>query len=295
MANEYLVNSADLTSVANAIRTKGETSAQLVFPSGFMSAIENIKGGAELNFEVVGGTTKPSNPKPNTIWVNTSTAITSWAFSADEPTAPVSGMVWIISYPMGDVYFNALQDDAIQIYPLGAQQYINGAWKPLTASIFKNGNWSYLFADFVAGGVLNAAFTKDQSYNSITQQNGYVKFESGLNHTGIFTLTAPVDLTHFNTLYIDILNGTSYYRAGKTALICVGKNRPYSSDSSSSVTNIDSYTHFVNDTTVGEYTGFSGEFFLDVSDLSGEYYVGFAIQGTGKASHFVNVKHFGLR
>lgn len=50
MALDKLVDStqldADLTSVANAIRTKGSTSAQLTFPSGFVSAIENIPGGS---------------------------------------------------------------------------------------------------------------------------------------------------------------------------------------------------------------------------------------------------------
>lgn len=35
----------DLTSVANAIRTKGGTAASLVFPSGFVSAINAISGG----------------------------------------------------------------------------------------------------------------------------------------------------------------------------------------------------------------------------------------------------------
>lgn len=43
--SEYLVDSQDLTSVANAIRTKGETQAQLTFPSGFISAISNISTG----------------------------------------------------------------------------------------------------------------------------------------------------------------------------------------------------------------------------------------------------------
>lgn len=41
----YLVSGTDLTSVANAIRTKGGTSAQLEFPSGFVTAIGNISGG----------------------------------------------------------------------------------------------------------------------------------------------------------------------------------------------------------------------------------------------------------
>lgn len=48
MAVDKLVDSAqldaDLTSVANAIRTKGGTSAQLAFPSGFVSAIGAISG-----------------------------------------------------------------------------------------------------------------------------------------------------------------------------------------------------------------------------------------------------------
>ena len=48
MANEYAVNSADLTAVADAIRTKGETADQLVFPDGFAEAIANIKAGEDV-------------------------------------------------------------------------------------------------------------------------------------------------------------------------------------------------------------------------------------------------------
>lgn len=40
---EYLTNTADLTAVADAIRAKGGTAAQLVYPSGFVSAIQAIK------------------------------------------------------------------------------------------------------------------------------------------------------------------------------------------------------------------------------------------------------------
>jgi hypothetical protein len=49
MAVDKLVDSAqlnaDLTSVANAIRTKGGTSWQLAFPAGFVQAIGDISGG----------------------------------------------------------------------------------------------------------------------------------------------------------------------------------------------------------------------------------------------------------
>lgn len=49
MSVDKLVDStqldSDLTSVANAIRTKGGTSASLAFPAGFVSAINAISGG----------------------------------------------------------------------------------------------------------------------------------------------------------------------------------------------------------------------------------------------------------
>lgn len=49
--SNYLATDTDLTAVANAIRTKGGTSAQLAFPNGFISAIQNL-GGDGLTNEV---------------------------------------------------------------------------------------------------------------------------------------------------------------------------------------------------------------------------------------------------
>lgn len=43
--SSYLVNDTSLTAVANAIRTKGGTSASLVFPNGFVTAIQAIPTG----------------------------------------------------------------------------------------------------------------------------------------------------------------------------------------------------------------------------------------------------------
>lgn len=57
--SDYIVDSADLTSVANAIRTKGGTSAQLSFPTGFISAIGNIPtGGVGPQLELIGTDTR---------------------------------------------------------------------------------------------------------------------------------------------------------------------------------------------------------------------------------------------
>lgn len=49
MAN-YLTTDTDLTAVADAIRTKGGTSADLVFPGGFVDAIDAIETGGGGNY-----------------------------------------------------------------------------------------------------------------------------------------------------------------------------------------------------------------------------------------------------
>lgn len=53
--------------------------------------IFNMNGGggsnAELNFKVVGGTVQPTNPKENTIWINTDEEITEWTLASKNPYA----------------------------------------------------------------------------------------------------------------------------------------------------------------------------------------------------------------
>lgn len=144
MANYELVNAdqldSDLTAVGNAIRSKGGTSAKLSFPSGMISAIGAISTGVELNFDVVGGTSQPANQKENTIWINTSTPITDWVFSATQPSA-VSGRVWISTGTSSAIEFNALKKNSIQVYPISAKQYVSGAWVDVSAMSYQNGKW----------------------------------------------------------------------------------------------------------------------------------------------------------
>ncbi len=50
--SEYLTNTAELAAVANAIREKGGTSTPLVYPAGFVSAIQAIQTGGSLQIVV---------------------------------------------------------------------------------------------------------------------------------------------------------------------------------------------------------------------------------------------------
>lgn len=69
MAVDKLVDStqlnSDLTSVANAIRTKGGTSASLAFPADFITAINAISGGGGIQHKT-GTFTPTTSPGNNT-------------------------------------------------------------------------------------------------------------------------------------------------------------------------------------------------------------------------------------
>ena len=101
----------------------------------------NLGGGSGgLNFKVVGGTSEPSSPKENIIWVNTSNTITDWVFSATQPSAK-SGRVWISTGTSSNIEFNALKKNGIQVYPISAKQYVSGAWVYKTAKSYQGGKW----------------------------------------------------------------------------------------------------------------------------------------------------------
>ena len=103
-----------------------------------------LSGGAGLNFKVVGGTSQPTNPKENTIWVNTDTAISSWTFSTTKPESHVEGMVWIPTGISSSTPINALKKNGIEVNPVSAKQYVSGVWVSKNGKIYKNGKWKSL-------------------------------------------------------------------------------------------------------------------------------------------------------
>lgn len=186
----------------------------------------NAGGGASLNFKVVGGTTAPGSPTENTIWVNTSTAIPSWAFSATEPGSPAAGMVWISTGTSSTVAFNALKKNAIQVYPARAKQYVGGKWVAVDAYIYKSGTWVQ-FSESWNGEIYDAGtfffpFVKTDTSNfggytnnaNAGTNKGSVTFEtsnitlycyerSGGNNSAQFLGSSDkVDLSDYSTLKV---------------------------------------------------------------------------------------------
>lgn len=68
--SDYLVTDTELTSVADAIRTKGGTSANLSFPTGFVSAINDISTGAS---NIVSGTLTIASDRTSNVVIATPT------------------------------------------------------------------------------------------------------------------------------------------------------------------------------------------------------------------------------
>lgn len=131
----------------------------------------NTGGGGGLNFRVIGGTSAPSSPKENDIWVNTDVKIASYIFSVTEPKNPVEGMVWISTDTSSPIEFNALKKNSIQVYPISAKQYVNGALVEVVAKSYQNGEWLEWVTDvyiFKRGiGATGTIETRSQAHATI--------------------------------------------------------------------------------------------------------------------------------
>lgn len=122
-----------------------------------------------MNFVVVGGTTEPSNPKENTIWVNTDKEIASWIFSATQPKTATEGMVWITTNTSSSIELNVLKKSDVIVNLHSAKQYVGGAWKPKNAFCYQNKKWtqfSKIRLYYYNRGDLCAADSGGWGYNS---------------------------------------------------------------------------------------------------------------------------------
>ncbi len=217
-----------------------------------------------LNFTVVGGTTQPSSPAANTIWVNTSTSITSWVFSATQPTSPSNGMVWIKTGTSCDVTFNALKTNNITVYPLECKQYVSNAWVDKVAKTYQSSAWH----DWWSGQL----FINGNQYTNMT--GGWV----------VYPLTANAPLIEINNSVI-LCKGKCYDTAATVnkiditafnTLTVVLETKPPDGELTFGVSSSEMSWNPTWDAKlwVSFYGNEQTTFTLDVSGVSGYCYVG---------------------
>lgn len=231
-------------------------------------------GSISLNFKVVGNP-QPENPSENTIWVNTDVEITGWEIAPAAPETAVEGMVWIEAGTSGEIVFNVLKKNSIQIFPLSAKQYISGEWVDGEAQIYQNGAWAEWW-----NGVL---FENADQYENIT--GGWVKGYSygnagttaTIDDAGITLSTVSGSAINVETAKKVSLSGHSTLHANATVTSRTSSSANYlwlACTESSGVapadnTNVPTKTS-AKITTLGEVT-----LSLDVSNVDGEYFVVF--------------------
>lgn len=193
---EYIIQENTLIDIAEAIReVKGDTS--LFNPVDMPAAIRSISsGGEELNFSVVDYASEadlPLTAEENTIAVFVIVDMTSYILSPSEPENPAQGMVWIKTGTSSSTDFNALKENAIQIYPQSSAQYKDGAWITVNTKVYQNGTWNgivtalYWFKD---GSFNTDTFgSTSSSYHSINGNNMVVTWDSEVKHTTLVDVT----------------------------------------------------------------------------------------------------------
>lgn len=256
---------------------------------------------ASLNFKVVGGTSSPSAPAENTIWVNTATEISSWMLSPVQPEA-VEGLAWITMGSASAAAFNALKKNGIMIYPIAAKQYVDGAWANKAAEIYQNGAWKsfstealYLYTsgdtcDEVTGGYTAAGMRTGSSTSSSSTGAPAISYNessmvisaatstsSSTYNGGIIRTKSKVDCSQYEKL---IFEGT-----------VEGLGIIYTNATISIWSEMGAY-HSENRVLSTDLANGSATVEVDISNLTESYYIGFSF---GSANQQITVTMTSLR
>ena len=248
-------------------------------------------GGTSLNFKVVGNP-QPADPKENTVWVDTDAKITSWAFQTEQPENVSEGSVWLNIDIASTRNFNALKKNAVQVYPVSAKQYISGEWVNKTAKIYKDGTWldfsdGYLYkrGTWYNGTALDEFFTHGTptlKYNDNairvtldSYEMTYRAFQNKEDFTGKTKLSAKF-YSYNNYTGVD----SSDNAAGIRMMAATAKNHS-NSVAMAKIQNL------------SKNTAYNLE--LDVSKISGEYYVLFLFNRNNSGTLDVDLQEVRLQ
>lgn len=234
-------------------------------------------GGGGLNFKIIAYATETALladiPAENTIGVVTTNKVTAWAVSVKQPESMLNGGVWISNGADSPVAFNALKSkkNAIMVYPLCAMQYVNGSWLMLKAKSFRNGEWVDWWDGTVIDGNNQCAEIVGEWVEVLGTAGKVTWADEGVTltysgnsgrHASIYSKN-PVDITSYKTLRATVTKAVG--SAGGN-LIGVRKEPTTSKSINDYAPGYDAYAT-VNASTNEQIIN------IDVSNLSGEYYV----------------------
>lgn len=234
-------------------------------------------GGASiLNVTVLGGTTQPSNPKENTLWVNTDVEITDWDFNAAQPTTRTDGTalrggeVWLKTATSAGIHFNALKKNGLMAYPMKVYQYSGTTWVAKDAQIYRDAAWERIVNYLYLNG---EQFVPMQQYQGADTGSGSVTFGTSaitITRNGVVCEYAgpsdKIDLTDFTTLTALFASVEGGGTSAQKGLLIVGADP-------------NAITTRRKPTTLTEFEVFGGDSIsdkmltVDITALTGEQYI----------------------
>lgn len=225
-------------------------------------------GGGGLNLKVVGGTTQPTNPRENTIWINTTTAITGYALSPTQPENGTEGLVWLKTADTG-VEINVGKKNPIVLYLSTAKLYTGGKWASVNGFVYVNSVWNQFAQeglmifnreeeeyDAIIAKLKNSS--EEGQYLKKSDVNPYIRFYLwyGSKIERGYYCIAPVDVTNFSVLEV-----VGYSNTDKMTAFGL---------STAAGTKLDAAKQtFTTDESVNK---------VDISNLTGEFYIGFSLK-----------------
>lgn len=240
-------------------------------------------GGAGIDLTVVGGTTQPTSPEKNTIWVNTSTTIGNIYLQATEPTSPAEGDIWVMTgtkFAAGVtdvVQMNVCDEPSTIISLVAVKQYISGAWVLQTDSFYDGSAWhdstSIMFSNGAFGGYTvsyyDKLYKKSSSYTigrtsgaPVLDSNNSIRVNGQSVNKATYTDVVAfwdVDVSEYTALNIET-TGSSMYQPTVAIMASTSDYFSYSNMTSSAVRSAD-------------MADLTNPFSLDISDLTGTYHI----------------------
>ena len=176
--------------------------------------------GGGINFKVIGGTTQPTNPKENTIWVNTDTYIYTYSMINTLPTWEAGEGAVCFTFGAANAgingQINLLNNNEISIKIGSCYQYIGGQWVKKEVKIYSDGEWKdceLILMDEIVGDKIGFVTTYSSKSSgggfSWTPSTRIVKATTDYGYTEI-TITGTVE----NTGYSKCLVTGTYSESG---------------------------------------------------------------------------------
>lgn len=237
-------------------------------------------GGEKLNFRIkscIGNDVLPDSAQENTVAVVTRTGITGYCFASQMPEEVREGMVWIRTGTGSRGPFSATKADPILLYPLGVKQYENGQWVEKSGWIYQNGawvlwwdgqlytpgnEWHEITGGWASRGAKASSASDEQAVQPVLTKSAEGITADGSAGGGMIYCANKIDLTPYHTLTFE----GSFSRGGTLArnvlAACWSELETYYTETEA---------HQGLNSTSGSLLT------VDISGLTGEYYVGMGL------------------